>query len=296
MFLSVAEPLRRRAIGEDQRPILTHVRRRDGWIAVAQAHERSSLLTAGHQPQHAPGPVDDREGQRHPAPALVGAGHRDVRVGDIEDRISRHQRCGVAVRAEAEMNEVEHGRRARHLLQRLGILLGRTIEVGCLDRHRMDVVGAQRRMIEQAFAQMREVSVRIGRRRHPLVHLNHMHVLPGELLVGQCAQHHPRRAAAAHRHDEAPARGNGRARVGGDDRRRLAGNAIIVRLDFDLHATDSGPGIPIGGRDGRNVGHACAEALGCFMPLSSWVSPRVRRIRSASPTAACRRNPPRRAS
>ena len=55
----------------------------------------------------------------------------------------------------------------------------------------MDVVGAQRRMIEQAFAQMREVPIRIGRRRDPLVHLNDMHVLPRELLVRQCAQHQP---------------------------------------------------------------------------------------------------------
>jgi hypothetical protein len=48
--LGGAEPFCRRAIGEDQCPILTHVRRGDRWIAVAQAHERSSLLTAGYQP------------------------------------------------------------------------------------------------------------------------------------------------------------------------------------------------------------------------------------------------------
>ena len=48
----------------------------------------------------------------------------------------------MAVRAEAEMNEVEHGRRARHLPQRLGILLGRAVEISGLDLHRVDMVGA----------------------------------------------------------------------------------------------------------------------------------------------------------
>ena len=142
------------------------------------------------------------------------------------------------------MNEIEHRRRACHVPQRQGVLLGRAIEIRCFDRHRVDVIGEQRRMIEQAFAQMREVSVRIACRRYPLVHLNDMHLLPGELLVGQCAQHQPRRAAAADRHDEAPARSNGRARVGGDDRRRLAGDHIVIGMDFDLHATTSGSDRP----------------------------------------------------
>jgi hypothetical protein len=48
----------------------------------------------------------------------------------------------------------------------------------------MDVVGEQWCMSEQAFAEMSKVSVRIACRCRPLVHLNDMYILPGELFVG----------------------------------------------------------------------------------------------------------------
>ena len=95
-------------------------------------------------------------------------------------------------------------------------------------------------MLEQAFAQMPEVPVRIGRRRYPLVDLNDMYFLPGQLLIGQDAQHHPGGVAATHRHDEASARKNRRARIRGDDCRPAAGHRLVIALDFDLHATSSG--------------------------------------------------------
>jgi hypothetical protein len=247
-----AELFCRRAISKYKRPILMHTRRRNGWIPVAQANEHSSLLTAGHQPKDAPGPVDDWKGQGHPASALVGAGHRDVCVGDIEDRIPRHQRCGVAVCSEAEMNEIKHRRQACHVLQCRRVLLSRAIEVGCFDRHCMDVVGEQWCMSEQAFAEMSKVSVRIACRCRPLVHLNDMYILPGELFVGQCAQHQPRRAVAADRHDEASSRRNSRASVDGDDRCRPAGDQIVVEMDFNLHAMTSSWDTPIGAAMGRH--------------------------------------------
>jgi hypothetical protein len=86
-------------------------------------------------------------------------------------------------------------------------------------------------MSEQVFAEMSKVSVRIACRCRPLVHLNDMHILPRELFVGQCAQHQPRRAAAADRHDEAPPRRNSSASVDGHDRRRLAGDQFVIRMD-----------------------------------------------------------------
>jgi hypothetical protein len=44
---------------------------------------------------------------------------------------------------------------------------------------------------------MREVSIGIGRRRDPLVHLNDVHLRPGQLIAGQCTQQRPRELAAA---------------------------------------------------------------------------------------------------
>jgi hypothetical protein len=141
----------------------------------------------------------------------------------------------VAVRPEAEMNEVEHRRRARHLLQCAGVLLGRAFKLPRFDRHRMDVIGCERRMIEQAVAQMREVTVRIAHGGNALVDLKHVHLTPGKRVGRQCAQHQPGRAAAAHRHEEASARCHRRARGVRNDRRRPAGDAIVIGINFDLH-------------------------------------------------------------
>src|SRR5262249_37678115 len=58
---------------------------------------------------------------------------------------------------------------------------------------------------------------------------------------GKRAQQEAGRGAAADRHDVAPARGHGAAHVVGDDRSRLAGDRVVIRIDFDLHATNSGP-------------------------------------------------------
>ena len=77
------------------------------------------------------------------------------------------------------MHEVEHRRRAGKLAQRRAVRRGRGLEVRRLDRHRVDLVGAQRRVIEQALAQVREIAVRIAGRRDALVHLQDVHASHG---------------------------------------------------------------------------------------------------------------------
>ena len=93
-------------------------------------------------------------------------------------------------------------------------------------------------MIEQVFAEMSKVPLRITGRRCPLVHLNDMYILPGELFVGKCTQHQPRCAAAADRQDEAPAGRNSRSRLCSENRRRLARHPIVIRLDFSTQPLD----------------------------------------------------------
>ena len=163
---------------------------------------------------------DDRKGQGHAAPALVGGGHRDIRIVDVEDRIAGNQRCGMAIRPEAEMNEVKHRRRARHVPQRQSILLRRTAKLRCFNRHRVQVIGRERHTIEQALTEMSEISIGIACRSNPLVHLKDMHLAPGQLAARQCSQHQPGRTAAADRHDEASARCHRDARGISDNRRR----------------------------------------------------------------------------
>ena len=133
------------------------------------------------------------------------------------------------------MNEVEHWRRACHRLQCTAILLGRAIKIRRFDRHWMDVIGGERRTIEQAVAEMREVAVGIACGGNALVDLKHVHLTPGKRVASQCAQHQPRRVTAADRHDEASARCHRRARGVRNDRRRPAGDALVIGIDFDFH-------------------------------------------------------------
>jgi hypothetical protein len=95
-----------RAVGEYQSSIPTHSPRWNRSIAAVQANEHSRLLAPSDQPEDASGTIEDRIGQRHPTSLLVGPGYRHICVSDLEDRIAGHQRRGVAVGAEAKMNQV----------------------------------------------------------------------------------------------------------------------------------------------------------------------------------------------
>ena len=88
--------------------------------------ERVHLVVARHEPEDLPRPVEHGVGQRHPPPALVLAGERDVAIGDVEHRIARDERRGVAVRAQAQ---VDRDRSARGSARRVA------------RRRRVEVVG-----------------------------------------------------------------------------------------------------------------------------------------------------------
>src|SRR4030095_4016946 len=90
-------------------------------------------------------------------------------------------------------------------------------------------------MLKQAFAQVGEVSIRVSCRRYALVHLHHMHALPGDLFARQSTQHLPRRVAAANRHDETTALRHGRASFGSDNFGSPAGDCIGIGKYLNLH-------------------------------------------------------------
>src|SRR5437764_15002651 len=81
----------------------------------------------------------------------------------------------------------------------------------------MDLLGAKRRMLKQAFTQVGKVSVRVSRRGHTLVHLHQMLVLPRELFLCEGPQHLPRGVAAADRDNETAARLHCRASLRNDE-------------------------------------------------------------------------------
>ena len=109
----------------------------------------------------------------------MDAGHRHVRVGDIEYWVSGHQRGRVAVRAETEVDKIEHGRRAgespREPWHTASAAASRSL---AFHRHGMDLLRAQRSMLKQAFAQVSEIAIRVSIGGHTLIDLKDVHAGP----------------------------------------------------------------------------------------------------------------------
>src|SRR4029453_16378557 len=99
----------------------------------------------------------------------------------------------------------------------------------------MDLLGTDRRMLEQAFTQMGEVSVRISRRRDALVNLHHMHSFPRHLFVRQGTQHLPGRVTATDGHDETASRRDSGSSLCSDEFRSLASDCIGIGKYLNLH-------------------------------------------------------------
>jgi hypothetical protein len=68
----------------------------------------------------------------------------------------------VAVRSEAEMNQIEHRRRSGDRLKIPGVRGRRRLQVGNFHWHRVDLLRAQRNVLQKTFAQVGEVPVRIS--------------------------------------------------------------------------------------------------------------------------------------
>ena len=81
-------------------------------IAGQEAGDHRRLGRAGDQPHDPAGPVDGRRGERHAEPTVERAHDGDV-VGGVDDRVARRPGGGVAVVAEAEVDDVEIAPRAR---------------------------------------------------------------------------------------------------------------------------------------------------------------------------------------
>src|SRR5437588_12468847 len=121
------------------------------------------------------------------------------------------------------MDEVEHRRRSGKLPERLGILCGGSIQIWRLDGHVMDLLGKERTMIEKAFAQVREIPVRITVGSDTLIDLEYVHGRPRHLCGSQGAQHQPRCLATAYGHNKAAVRGDGRSCICCNDQCRSLG-------------------------------------------------------------------------
>src|SRR5215813_7749714 len=101
----------------------------------------------------------------------------------------------------------------------------------------MDLLGSERCMPKQAFAQVSKVSIRVSCRCDALVNLHHVYAFPGHLFVCQGTQHLPRRVAATDRHQETPSRRDSTLDLCSDEFRSLSRHCIGIRKYFNLHGS-----------------------------------------------------------
>src|SRR5438034_8021477 len=84
----------------------------------------------------------------------------------------------MAVGPETQVHEIEHDRSAGDLPPRRRVLLSRHLDVCGLHGHRMDLLGTQRTMREQALSHVSEIPLRVSVRRHSLVDLDDLQIGP----------------------------------------------------------------------------------------------------------------------
>src|SRR5581483_1549443 len=94
-------------------------------------------------------------------------------------------------------------------------------------------------MLEQAFPQMSEISVRIALRRHTFINLDDMHVVPGHIFLGEIAKHNPRGFAATHCHHKFAASLYRFSCFFSDELRSFSRDSISIGIDFGLHQAAS---------------------------------------------------------
>ena len=94
------------------------------------------------------------------------------------------ERSGMAVVAEPQMHQIQHGGRAGGARERFGIALRALLEIFLFDRHRMALRPRNGRAPQQVLFQMRPVALAVTGRRRPLVDLQHVQCVPRQRHVG----------------------------------------------------------------------------------------------------------------
>ncbi len=141
--------------------------------------------------------IEHSQGQRHPHYSFIGNADSNVAVVRLEEPIPRHQRSRMAVVAKSKLDHVEYRRRSAVFAQQLSVVLGARSEIAPLDRHRMELRGAQHRRSDEQIGDLARVASFIVLGHDPFIHLKHLQVVPMDAQAAQIAEHPPRCAAAA---------------------------------------------------------------------------------------------------
>ena len=191
-----------RKIGQQHGALARDASCGDCTITIQQAIHHTRLFPASNDPQNAPGAVENRISESHPAPALIWAAQRHIRVVDLQHRITGYERRCMSIRAEPEVNDIKNWRLSGNASQSRGVSTGSRFQVGRLYWHGIKLIWRERTASQQVLAEMSDIPICVPGGRHTLINLDEMHGPPRNEGVGEPAQHQPRSVDAAHRHDE----------------------------------------------------------------------------------------------
>src|SRR5262245_47736379 len=93
-------------IGENERAAAPNPPGGNRRVAGEKLRQWHCLVGPGDEPQKPVGTREGWVGQRHPPAAPIVAGHGDGPVDDVEDRVARKKRGGVAVVSQTEVDEI----------------------------------------------------------------------------------------------------------------------------------------------------------------------------------------------
>ena len=110
--------------------------------------------------------------------ALVRSRERHLGIRTLERRVAGDERSRVTIDTETEVHEIEHRRRPGVGAKHGRIASCRCTKIRLFDRHRVNLLGAQRHVGEQALVQLREIARGITQRRHSFVDLEDVHAFP----------------------------------------------------------------------------------------------------------------------
>ena len=166
-----------------------------------------------------------RIGEGHAADPLVLAGRDgDSLVRHLENGVSGNQRRGVAVRAEAQVREVQRLRQGGR------VAVGGGVQILVGDRHRPDAALSADR---EALHQVGQVALVGAGRSHSLVDLEDLDLPPIEVELLELGEHRPRIVAAAHGEREVAALRDVRPSSLGDHLSAAAVDGVGVLEDLE---------------------------------------------------------------
>ena len=165
----------------------------------------------------------------------IGAGRCDIDIMDVERRIIGHQRGSVSVRSQPQVDEIDDGRGSGKAVEGGRITCTGPGQVLVLHWHGIDLPGWYGCGVQQACMHVSQIAVLVTRGRDPLVDLDDVNLVPGDLLFGQLGQHGPGGAAATQGKDKAPPGGHRLPGAIGHELCRCDGYTVGIRQNFNLH-------------------------------------------------------------